>query len=61
MSRDVRDLNVDLIDSINPFGEAYNILAKTMNEERLRQVQSAIAGRRIQLTPRRRVIWLSVR
>ena len=32
---DVRDLNVDLIDSINPFGEAYNILAKTMNEERL--------------------------
>jgi superfamily II DNA or RNA helicase len=48
---DVRDLNVDLIDSINPFGEAYNILAKTMNEERLRQVQSAIAGRRVQLTP----------
>lgn len=48
---DVRDLNVDLIDSINPFGEAYNILAKTMNEERLRQVQSAIAGRRAQLSP----------
>jgi len=48
---DVRDLNVDLIDSINPFGEAYNILAKTMNEERLRQVQSAIAGRRVQLSP----------
>jgi hypothetical protein len=48
---DVRDLNVDLIDSINPFGEAYNILAKTMNEERLRQVQSAIAGRKAQLTP----------
>lgn len=48
---DVRDLNVDLIDSINPFGEAYNILSKTMNEERLQQVQSAIAGRRAQLTP----------
>ena len=48
---DVRDLNVDLIDSINPFGEAYNILAKTMNEDRLRQVQSAIVGRRVQLTP----------
>lgn len=48
---DVRELNVDLIDSINPFGEAYNILAKSMNEERLRQVQSAIAGRRVQLTP----------
>ena len=48
---DVRDLNVDLIDSINPFGEAYKILAKTMNEDRLRQVQSAIAGRRAQLSP----------
>ncbi|QDV62185.1 hypothetical protein [Crateriforma conspicua] len=48
---DVRDLNVDLIDSINPFGEAYNILAKAMNEDRLRQVQMAIAGRRVQLTP----------
>ena len=48
---DVRDLNVDLIDSINPFSEAYNILAKTMNQDRLQQVQSAIAGRRAQLTP----------
>lgn len=48
---DVRDLNVDLIDSINPFSEAYNILAKTMNEDRLRQVQSAIASRRVQLSP----------
>jgi hypothetical protein len=48
---DVRELNIDLIDSINPFGEAYNILAKSMNEECLRQVQSAIAGRRVQLTP----------
>jgi hypothetical protein len=48
---DVRELNVDLIDSINPFSEAYNILAKAMTEERLRQVQSAIAGRRAQLTP----------
>lgn len=47
---DVRDLNIDLIDSINPFGEAFNILAKSMNEERLRQVQAAIAGRRVQMT-----------
>jgi superfamily II DNA or RNA helicase len=47
---DVRELDVDLIDSINPFGEAYNILAKAMNEDRLRQVQMAIAARRVQLT-----------
>ena len=48
---DVRDLNVDLIDSINPFGEAYNILSKSMDPERLSQVQAAIAGRKVQLSP----------
>lgn len=47
---DVRELSVDLIDSINPFGEAYNILAKTMSEERLRQVAAVIAAKRINLT-----------
>ncbi len=30
---DVRELDIDLIDRINPFGEAYSILAKTMSEE----------------------------
>ena len=35
---DVRDLDIDLIDRINPFGEAYAILAKTMSEESLKQV-----------------------
>src|SRR5262249_53338589 len=29
---DVRELDIDLIDRINPFGEAYAILAKTMSE-----------------------------
>ena len=48
---DVRDLNVDLIDSINPFGEAYNILAKSMDAERLRQLQALISARKVQLTP----------
>ena len=47
---DVRDLDVDLIDSINPFSEAYNILAKSMNEDSLRQVAEIIAGKRINLT-----------
>ena len=47
---DVRELDIDLIDRINPFGEAYAILAKTMNEESLKQVQAAISARRISLT-----------
>lgn len=47
---DVRDLDVDLIDSINPFGEAYAILAKAMNEDSLKQIQAVIAGKTIALT-----------
>jgi hypothetical protein len=47
---DVRDLDIDLIDRINPFGEAYAILAKTMSEESLKQVHAIIAGKRVNLT-----------
>ena len=48
---DVRDLDIDLIDRINPFSEAYAILAKSMSEESLKQVAAAIAGKRTSLTP----------
>ncbi|MBZ9675246.1 DEAD/DEAH box helicase [Mesorhizobium sp. ES1-1] len=48
---DVRELDIDLIDRINPFGEAYAILAKTMSEESLKQVAAAIAAKRTNLTP----------
>src|SRR5882757_764059 len=47
---DVRELDIDLIDRINPFGEAYAILAKTMNEESLKQVAAAISAKRANLT-----------
>ncbi len=47
---DVRELEIDLIDRINPFGEAYAILAKTMSEESLKQVANAIAGRKTAIT-----------
>lgn len=46
----VTDLDMDLIDRINPFGEAYAILAKSMSEERLKQVAAVIAAKRIKLT-----------
>ena len=48
---DVRELDIDLIDRINPFGEAYAILAKTMSEESLKQVAVAISAKRTSLTP----------
>ncbi|MBY0527271.1 MAG: hypothetical protein K2R98_28000 [Gemmataceae bacterium] len=46
----VRELDIDLIDRINPFGEAYAILAKSMSETRLRQVAEVIAAKRASMT-----------
>ncbi|WP_414644955.1 DEAD/DEAH box helicase [Bosea sp. (in: a-proteobacteria)] len=47
----VTELDIDLIDRINPFQEAYAILAKTMSEDSLKQVAAAIAARRTPLSP----------
>ena len=44
---DLRDLDVDLIDSINPFQSAYSILSKTMNEAVLKQLQTVISAKKI--------------
>jgi len=46
---DVKDLDIDLIDKINPFGEAYAILAKTMSEERLKRIKEVIEAKRISM------------
>ncbi len=48
---DVRDLDIDLIDRINPFGEAYAILAKAMNEDSLKQVAAVITAKKVRITP----------
>ena len=48
---DVRELDIDLIDRINPFSEAYAILAKTMSEESLKQVAAIISAKKVQLSP----------
>ena len=47
---DVRDLDIDLIDRIDPFQNAYAILSKSMNETTLREVEAVIASKKIQLT-----------
>lgn len=46
----VRELDIDLIDHINPFDAALAILAKAMNAGLLRQVQAAITARKTTLT-----------
>ncbi|TAN03261.1 MAG: DEAD/DEAH box helicase [Rhodanobacteraceae bacterium] len=45
----VRDLDIDLIDRINPFEAAYAVLSKAMDEKSLRQVQAVIAAKRVSI------------
>ena len=47
---DVRDLDVDWIDSINPFSEAYAILSKAMTEKSLKAMASVISGKKSSMT-----------
>lgn len=47
---DVRELEIDLIDHINPFGEAYSILAKSLDENRLRQIKAIINARKVNMS-----------
>ena len=46
----VRDLDIDLIDRINPFDAAYAVLAKAMDEKSLRQVQASIAAKKVSIS-----------
>ena len=47
---DVKTLDIDLIDKINPFGEAYSILAKTMEPERLKRIKEIIEAKKVSLS-----------
>lgn len=50
IAMDVRDLDIDLIDHINPFEAAYAVLAKAMDEKTLKQVKAVIEAKRVNLT-----------
>ncbi|TRO22231.1 DEAD/DEAH box helicase [Ectopseudomonas mendocina] len=45
----VRELDIDLIDRINPFDAAYAVLAKAMDEKSLRQVQASIVAKKVSI------------
>lgn len=47
LAMNVRELDIDLIDRINPFDAAYAILSKAMDEKTLKQVQAAIAAKKL--------------
>ena len=46
----VKDLDIDLIDSINPFQLAYEIMSKSVDAETLRRIHGAITSKRIQMS-----------
>ncbi|MCV3765149.1 DEAD/DEAH box helicase [Rhizobium sp. TRM95796] len=46
---DVRNLDIDMIDRINPFEAAYSILAKSMSEQTLKQVAAVIASKKVSI------------
>ena len=46
----IDDLSIDLIDSINPFQRAYEIISKTVNAPTLKAIQDCIAATRISMT-----------
>ena len=46
----VQELDIDLIDRINPFEEAYAILSKSMDPKRLLAIHKIIQARRVSMT-----------
>jgi hypothetical protein len=52
----IDELNIDLIDTINPFQEAFEILSKSVTAKVFRVIQDAIEATRIQMTDEEAVI-----
>ena len=54
----VRELDIDLIDSINPFREGFDVASKALDTSLLQQIQSAMVAQRIQMTEEEAlVLW----
>lgn len=54
----IDDLNVDLIDRINPFQEAFEILSKAVTSSVLKVIQDTIDSSRIEMTPEEvKILW----
>jgi hypothetical protein len=46
----VRELDIDLIDSINPFREGFDVASRAFDTPLLKNIQSAMVAQRIQMT-----------
>lgn len=52
----IDDLNIDLIDKVNPFQKAFEILSKSVTTKVLRVIQDAIESTRLQMTDEEAII-----
>ncbi len=54
----IDELNIDLIDRINPFQEAFEILSKSVTSSILKVIQDTIDSSRIEMTPEEiKILW----
>lgn len=54
----IDDLNIDLIDRINPFQKAFEILSKSVTSSVLKVIQDTIDASRIEMTPEEvKILW----
>jgi len=54
----IDDLNIDLIDTVNPFQKAFEILSKSVTKQVLRLIQDAIDATRIDIEePEALILW----
>lgn len=58
----IDDLNIDLIDSVNPFQHAFEILSKSVTAQVFRVIQQAIEATRIQMTDEEAIqLWPKIK
>lgn len=58
----IDDLNIDLIDSINPFQKAFEILSKSVTAKMLKLIQDTIEATRIEMTDEEAIVlWPKIK
>lgn len=58
----LEDLHIDLIDQVNPFQKAFEVLSKSINKNMLKLVQEAIESTRIQMDlEEAKILWPKVK
>lgn len=58
----INDLNIDLIDSINPFQKAFEILSKSLDKKTFKVIQNCIEETRIEVTKEEAIVlWSKIK